>query len=116
VADNPFQTAAKAALPAFYTLAGELVTYKRGAAQVQLTALRNRQGADMVDSQGVYARAGRLEFTFKQADLVLGGSAAEPQRGDTITDAAGVVYDVQADVERLEDTAEWRVPVREVDA
>lgn len=116
MSDSPFQTAAKAALPAFYTLAAELVTYKRAAAQVQLTALRNRQGADMVDTQGVYARASRLEFTFKRADLVLGGSLAEPARGDTITDAAGVVYDVQADVERLEDTAEWRVPVREVDA
>ncbi len=115
MADNPFQIAAKAALPAFYTLAGEVITYARLAASVTITALRNRQGADMVDSQGVYARASRVEFTFKQADLVLGGAAAEPERGDTITDAAGIVYDVQADAERLEDTAEWRVPVREVD-
>lgn len=116
MADNPFQIAAKAAIPACYTLAGEVITYARLAATATITALRNRQGADMVDSQGVYARASRLEWTFKQADLVLGGSAVEPARGDTITDAAGVVYDVQADVERLEDTAEWRVPVREVDS
>lgn len=112
---SPFQTAAAAALPAFYALAGEVITYTRLAATATITALRNRQGVDGVDVQGVYARASRLEFVFKQADLVLGGNAAEPARGDTITDAAGRVYDVQADAEQLDDTAEWRVPVREVD-
>lgn len=115
MSDSPFQTAAKAALPAFRAVFGESVTYTRDALSVALTAIRNSQGTDVLDTQGVYARAGRTEFLVKVADLVLGGAAAEPAHGDTITDAAGVVYDVGADWKLLEDTAEYRVPVREVD-
>lgn len=113
--DSPFRLAAKAAMPAFQAAFGEAVTYARGAQSVALTAIRNSQGVDVVDTQGVYTRVNRTEFLLAVASLVLGGVAVEPQRSDTITDADGKVYDVQAGWEELLDTAEWRVPVREVD-
>lgn len=114
--DNPFQVAAKAALPAFSGVFGESVAYSREGLAVTLTALRNSQGADVVDAQGVYARAHRLEFTVKASDLVLNGAEVEPRRGDMVTDGDGAEYDVQAGADYLEGTDEWRIPVIEVDS
>ncbi len=109
--DSPFQTAAKGALPAFYVTGGESVTYTRGSNDVELTAVRSRIGTDGLQTDGVFTRVSRTEFRVKQADLDLGAGAIEPQRGDTIEDADGVVYDVQVDFEALEQSAEWRIPV-----
>jgi len=116
VSDSIFQTAAKAAIPAFYAVGGEIVTYTRGSNTVELTGTRNRLSTDALQTDGVYTRVGRLEFTCKQADLDFGAGATDPQRGDTITDADGVVYDVQDDFEPLEQSGEWRIPAVEVDA
>jgi hypothetical protein len=116
MADSPFQTAAKAAVGAFYTTGGEAVTYARGSIDVELTAVRNRISAEVPDTDGVFAREDRLEFQVLQATLDLGAGPVEPQRGDTITDADGRIYDVQDDFEPLEQSGEWQIPVVEVDA
>jgi len=113
VTDSPFQAAAKAALPAFYAAAGKTVTYARGESSVELTAIRNDKGMDALDTEGVYSRASRREYLVKQADLVFGSVTETPQRGDTITDEDGRVFDVQADFDRLDESAEWLIPVQE---
>lgn len=115
MSDNPFQVAAKAALPAFYTLAGVVCTYTRAAATVSLTMLPPPAGQQIIDAQGVRGRSLGGEFTCKKADLILSGAATAPARGDTITDAAGAVWDI-LDWEELADTAEWRISVKGVDA
>ena len=111
---TPYQTAARAAKAAFRTAGGETVTYARGEDSVSLAAIRLDRGADVVDTEGVYSRATEIAFYVDQADLVLDEVEVEPARGDTITDAAGRVYDVQEGWDRLDESAEWLIPVQEV--
>jgi hypothetical protein len=114
VALTPWQTAVRAHRAPFYTMDGEEVTYARGENSVELTAIKLDQGVMVDDVEGVKALVWDLAFMVKAADLVFGSNTVTPQRGDTITDAAGVVYDVQGDPRHLEDSDEWQIPVQKV--
>ncbi len=110
--DSLFQTAAKASIPAFLAVFGVPVTYARGAQSVPVTAIPPDSDTQVVTAEGVRARTSGGEFQILKASLVLGGSAIEPARGDTIT-WGSKVYDVR-DWESLEDSAQWRLSVQEV--
>jgi hypothetical protein len=107
-----FDTAAAATNSAFYNTFGEAVTYARsGQTSLSITAIRSEANASGVDAGGVMVGVVGLDFLIKVAELTYG----DPARGDTITDAAGRVYDVQADgAEKITETSEWRLPVVEV--
>lgn len=110
--DSLFQIAAKATIPAFQAVFGVSVTYARGAQSVTVTAIPPDSDTQVVTAEGVRARTSGGEFQIEKADLVLGGSAVEPQRGDTITWGTKV-YDVR-EWESLEDSAQWRISVQDV--
>ena len=82
------------------THAGESVVYVRGAQTVTLTATPGKSLLRLDDGYG----GARIEWTdadwlIASADLVLGGSATEPQRGDKIRRTIGdlvYVYEVSA--------------------
>ena len=114
MADSAFETAAKATLAQIYALGGKSFTYTRGAYTKSLTMLPPSAGMTVLSTEGVRARSIGGEFICKKADLVLNSGVVEPARGDTVTSAAGTVYDV-VDWEELVDTAEWRISVKEVD-
>lgn len=111
---TPYQTAARASRAAFYTAGGETVTYARGESSVELSAVRLDRGVMLEDTEGVKSRGTDIAFLIETADLVFGSVDVEPRRSDTITDAAGRVYDVQEGWEELRESAEWQIPVQEV--
>lgn len=75
---------------------GESVTYTRGADSATVTALvgfrRDREEAQ-VDSR-LIVDGEPMDFLIAPGDLVVGGSAITPARGDRIT-WDGKIYDVQ---------------------
>lgn len=108
-----FQTAAAAALPAFYETFGKPVTYSRDG-EADITAL------DMIlsEEEGTFEDVGGIIIpiknrfgTIKQVDLDFGAGAVPPARGDTITTAAGEIFDLEGDDpgEKLNDTDEWKL-------
>lgn len=103
-----FSTAWANALSAQHSAFGESVTYARGAASVVVNAIEVADNELVVGEPSMVMRFGRSSFIIASADLVLSGSAALPQRGDTITLSGGSVYEVQEPggeswVYRLED-------------
>ena len=113
-----FSQAMAAALPTFYAAFGRTVAYSRPSTgqSVSLVGRFAKNTVDMVDENGLHLRAESEDLYVRQADLALGGAAAVPARGDTVTDADGNLYDVQAGQAELRDSAEWRIPLRRVDS
>jgi hypothetical protein len=73
--------------------AGTLITYARGSVSVTLMSTVGRTPFEVMDGEMMIAYESR-DFIVQAADLVLNGSAVIPASGDTITDAAGNVYEV----------------------
>lgn len=88
--------------------AGETITYTRGAQSVTITAVPGKSMLRVQDSSGNSV----IEWTdadwlIAAADLVIGGSAIEPQRGDLIARTSGgstITYEVRP----IESEGAWR--------
>lgn len=94
---NPFKAAAAAAYHANRSVAGDTVTYRRGAASMPVTAVVGRYAADVGDGNGLTVRTEVRDYLIAAADLVLGGVPVEPRGGDRIVEgdpAAGTVFEV----------------------
>lgn len=116
MADTPFATAAKAAVQSIFSLHGETVTYARGSIDCELTAYRVQKAVDLEVTEGVYARAMEVVWTFLATDGDFDSVMEDPQRGDTITDEAGNVFDyASTEAEYLVETGEWVVPTQRLD-
>ena len=79
--------------------ASRTVTYRRGAASVELAATVGRTEYDVDTGHGIVERYESRDYLLRTADLVLGGAAGTPQAGDRIEEViAGdtVVYAVMA--------------------
>jgi hypothetical protein len=75
--------------------AASSVTYTRGPEAIpDLAATKGRTQFELADASGVLTRVDSVDFIVTAADLILSGVVTLPQRGDTITDAAGVVHAV----------------------
>jgi hypothetical protein len=75
-----------------------LVTYSRpGSTPLAVGPIPAKLGKtpyETVDASGVVTTVESRDFLIEAADLVLGGAAVEPARGDRITDAVGQVWEV----------------------
>lgn len=110
---TPFEDAALAALPVFYSLHGEAVTYTRGSTECSVTAIRVQRAVDVESGDGVYSRVQEVDWAFKASDDDFDSVLSAPARGDYITDADGVVYDYAATEARLiDETQEWVIPTQ----
>ena len=65
------------------------VVYSRGAASVTVSATVGRTVFEAEDDSGSITRVTVRDFILTAADLVLDGSAAEPQAGDEIRETVG---------------------------
>lgn len=77
--------------------ASSVVTYSRGAHSVACSATIGRTRMLLSDGLG----GSRVEhsdrdYLIQSAALILDGSAVEPEPGDLVTDADGVIYEVLA--------------------
>jgi hypothetical protein len=75
------------------------VTYARGAQSVDLPATIGKTTFEVDDGYGVLVRHESRDFLVLAADLIPGGVAALPQRGDRIRETQGdtvFVYEVTA--------------------
>lgn len=73
---------------------GTAVTYRRGLASVQLTATVGATPTERDDGAGTIVRSTVRDYLIAVSELVLGGEAVTPQRGDRIEEASGHVYEV----------------------
>lgn len=80
-----FSDAIQSHLDTLLAAAGVEITYSRGDNSVTITAVPGQQPFEAIDQNGVVVESIAQTFVFKQSDLVLGGSAATPQRNDLIT-------------------------------
>lgn len=75
--------------------ASRSVTYSRSTASVALTVTIGETIFQAVSEVGAIIHTHSRDYLFRAEDLVLGGSATLPHRGDRITDD-GKVYEVLA--------------------
>lgn len=76
-----------------------LVTYQRGAESVEVSASIGRTVFEQADEYGAVVRHEARDFLILAVDLVLGGQAVLPERGDRIRETQGsriFVYEVMA--------------------
>lgn len=88
-----------AAIAAAKEVAGVPVAYRRGDQSVNVTAVVGTTVFRLTDDVGVVESVQSRDYLVQAADLVLGGSAALPQRGDSIRETHGsttYVYEVLA--------------------
>ena len=71
------------------------VVYSRGAANVTLRAALGSTNTEFQDASGMIEQYQSRDFIVQAAELILGGVAVLPQRGDRITDGAAT-YEVLA--------------------
>lgn len=64
---------------------GVTVLYARGEASVEIEAVIASTKQPMVNASGVTVRTVIQDFIIRAQDIVLGGQAVLPERGDTIT-------------------------------
>lgn len=73
----------------------EAVTYQRsGASAFSANATIGRTGSDQLVEGELVAGVKLRDWIFRVADLKVSGTFVPPRRGDTVTDAAGKVWDV----------------------
>ena len=70
------------------------VTYRRGPLSVEIPATVGRSEMDLLDESGAAIRVASRDYLVAAADLVLGGAAVEPARGDRIEDARDGTFEV----------------------
>lgn len=75
-------------------VAGVAVTYRRGEASVELTAVVGQTPTERDDGTGIVVRSKVRDYLIMATDLVLAGEPASPQKGDRIEEADGHVYEV----------------------
>lgn len=98
---SAFASAIAQGLDSIGQLAGESIVYSRGAQSVTLTAVPGVTGANLDDAGiNVSVLTALRDWIIKADDLVIGGSAVMPKRGDRIT-AGGLVYEVNVDGEQV---------------
>jgi broad specificity polyphosphatase/5'/3'-nucleotidase SurE len=83
-----------AALSSMHTTFGAAITYARSSATVSLNAIEIQEDEQIVGEPMLVISFGRSGWIVKGTDLILSGVATTPRRGDTITTAAGTVYEV----------------------
>lgn len=91
---SAIKAAANAARLASRAVRGETVAYTRGASTVAVTAIRGATGWDREAPYGGVRTGDRsTDWIIAAADLVIGGSAITPERGDTI-EVDGITFRV----------------------
>lgn len=60
------------------------ITYKRGSDSVTISATPGRADDDLSEVSGYTLDADRVDWIIRRADLVLDGSATDPQEGDIV--------------------------------
>lgn len=70
--------------------AGNEVVYKSGPLSVTLTAVATMQEYEILSEEGFPQKVVSRDYLIRRADIVLGGSVAEPAPGDQITETLGV--------------------------
>lgn len=86
---NFFSTAASFASAAAKGNAGTSITYRRGTLSASLTATKGRSEFAELDNNGHLVRTESRDWLMEADDIVLGGRAVLPQRGDRIEETAG---------------------------
>ena len=81
---SSFHNAIAAAQAAIRDAAGEVVTYHRGNAEVELTAGIGATRVEVADDAGLQVTAEVRDFLVGVADLAFDGEPVEPDRGDLI--------------------------------
>ena len=95
------------------------VVYSRGNVSVGVQATIGKTAFEVDDGYGMIEKWESRDFLITASDLVLGGAAVTPQRGDRIADG-GKVYEVLApgkeDVYRPSDQygVTWRIHTKQV--
>jgi hypothetical protein len=70
------------------------VVYRRGPLSVSLAATVGQSEMDVLDEAGAVVRIATRDYLVTAADLVLGGAAVEPRRGDRIEDERDGLFEV----------------------
>lgn len=79
--------------------AGREVVYRRGAESAAVTATIGRTEFETIDEHGAVGKWEARDYLIHAADLLLGGAAVLPERGDRIEETQGnqtFVYEVLA--------------------
>jgi hypothetical protein len=75
--------------------AGELVTYERGSATVQIRGTRgDRTALESATNNETTIQTDRVDWIFRASAMDLEAGPIEPAEGDVIIDSAGVKYRV----------------------
>ena len=77
----------------------QTVTYRRGEVSVELQATIGRTEHEVENGYGVLEKVETRDYIVRAEDLVLGGTAALPKRGDQIVELHGeteLTYEVMA--------------------
>lgn len=77
------------ALATLRGVAGETVTYTRGANSVTLSASLGNSRIEIMESSGAVTVVDSRDFLIAVEDLVLNSVAVTPRTGDTITETCG---------------------------
>ena len=76
-------------------IAGEPATYIRGDSSIPITVVIGNSDFEEVGADGeIRAQTKSVDFLVNPAELILSGSAIEPQRGDRIQKQNGDVFDL----------------------
>ena len=73
------------------------ITYASGVYSVTVRMQHQRKTFQVDNGMGGIEESVRHDWTVKASELIINGSAHTPVRGDTVTDAAGNVYEVVGD-------------------
>ena len=112
-----WDSAGKALEFALQAPAAGAVTYSRGADAVTLRAAPGRTLYERETAGGIIETVESKDFLIKTADLVLGGTATLPQRGDKITEAdtdTGKTYTYEVTGPGTENVYRFADPARRV--
>lgn len=98
---NDMATAQAALMSQMKTAAGETVTYRRGADEVELSAVIGRSAFEIVDQSGSAMQTTSVDFIIAPDDLVLDSETVTPEPGDEIDrpieDGKTATYEVRTD-------------------
>lgn len=102
--------------------ASRTVTYRRGGQSVTLAATLGQSVLKLTDGVAAWVERTERDYLIAVADLVLGGTAVKPARGDRIEDSTdGRIYEVMSpkgEAPFRDDSRRvwWRVRTKDVGA